>query len=96
MSTQATSSDQITIAKGEQQYHNDNHSPSKNTGTIWFRHDVVMLNGKEIGRIQVKERQINFGRLERRQIETVTICGDACVHGTQIDWLIRMHNLREQ
>lgn len=48
----------------------------------WYRHDVVTLNGKPIGRIQVKR---NNGRTEALTLSDIH---PGCVLGSNIDWLI--------
>lgn len=53
----------------------------------WCRHDVVCLDGREIGRVQVRQRW--YGRLGRR-IDVLTCdTGSAGVLGRNLDWLVR-------
>lgn len=57
-------------------------------GCKW-RHDVVRLNGREIGQIQV---QCIFHRGPRmpERVECLTMTPDgACVIGPNVDWLAR-------
>jgi hypothetical protein len=44
------------------------------------RRDRVLLDGLEIGRIQT--------RRAAQRTEVLTICGDSCVKGHDIDWLV--------
>lgn len=56
-------------------------------GRKW-RHDIVRLNGREIGRIQVR-RIFRRGRMPER-VECLTLAPDgACVMGSNVDWLAR-------
>lgn len=55
----------------------------------WYRHDKVMLDGREIGRIQVRRRN--------KRTETITLGPDpsgspngGAVLGSDIDWLLRI------
>lgn len=47
----------------------------------WFRHDRVLLNGCEIGRIRT--------RRAKDRIEITTILGNLYTIGYDVDWLIR-------
>lgn len=50
----------------------------------WYRHDAVLLDGKEIGFIQVKRRN------KRTESITCTPGNDhRCVLGTDVQWLVR-------
>ena len=46
----------------------------------WCRRDQVLLNGEEIGRVQVRKG--------RSGTEITTIAGDSFISGYQIDWLV--------
>ena len=47
----------------------------------WSRHDRVLLNGCEIGKIQTRRR--------RDRIEVLTITGNIFTPGYDVDWLVR-------
>lgn len=47
----------------------------------WCRHDRVLLDGSEIGKIQTR-------RAEDRK-EFLTINGNLCTDGYDVDWLVR-------
>lgn len=48
----------------------------------WYRHDVVTLNGREIGRVQRRRRNGRF--------DTITLgLGTTCVLGQDVAWLVR-------
>lgn len=47
----------------------------------WARHDRVLLNGYEIGKIQT--------RRGRDRIEVITFTGNVCTLGYDVDWLVR-------
>ncbi len=46
----------------------------------WCRHDRVLQNGYEIGKIQT--------RRGRDRIEVITITGNTCAPGYDVDWLV--------
>ena len=46
----------------------------------WCRHDRVLLNGHEIGKIQTRKG--------RGRTEVLTIAGNVYVMGHDIDWLV--------
>lgn len=77
------------IVRGTVQWVNGNHHPCRQTGTIWYRHDTVICDGRLLGGyIQVKERRVRFGRLNRKQVEMVTAHDGHCAMGCNVDWLI--------
>jgi hypothetical protein len=47
----------------------------------WYRHDVVTLNGREIGRIQTRRRNGRFSTLTAG-------LGSTCVLGSDVAWLV--------
>ena len=47
----------------------------------WCRHDRIMLDGHEIGKIQT--------RRARARTEILTIAGNVYVKGHDVDWLIK-------
>jgi hypothetical protein len=47
----------------------------------WCRHDRVLRNGYEIGKIQT--------RRGRDRIEVITITGNVCTPGYDVDWLVQ-------
>ncbi|HEY9232841.1 MAG TPA: hypothetical protein VIS78_11865 [Blastocatellia bacterium] len=46
----------------------------------WCRHDRVLLNGEEIGRIQT--------RRGRSRIEVITVAGNVYTMGYDVEWLV--------
>lgn len=46
----------------------------------WCRHDRVLLNGAEIGRIQT--------RRGRNRIEVITVAGNVYTMGYDVEWLV--------
>jgi hypothetical protein len=46
----------------------------------WCRHDRVLLNGTEIGRIQT--------RRGRNRIEVITVAGNVYTMGYDVEWLV--------
>jgi hypothetical protein len=59
----------------------------------WCRHDMVYLDGREIGFVQVRRRW--FGKRLGHRIESLTCdTGSACVMGCQLDWLVRWTGAR--
>ena len=84
----------FTYRRGKRVYSRADHAFDRETGTIWHRHDRVVVDGMELrGFIQVKERRrIVFGRdLGGTRIEVVTCFCQACVHGSNPEWLIRQN-----
>lgn len=80
----------FTIQKGEQIYVNDNHHPDRVTGTIWYRHDKVIVDGKPLeGHIQVKYFRLRIlGRdMKQNRTEVHTGVGGYCVRGSYPEWL---------
>jgi hypothetical protein len=57
--------------------------PGKKVRTFrgWCRRDRVLLDGREIGRIQIRRAP--------SRTEVFTICGNNCVIGHDVDWLVR-------
>lgn len=53
----------------------------------WYRHDVVKVGDREIGRIQTRRKY--FGKRIGHRIETITLnTSGACVVGRQVEWLV--------
>ncbi len=57
----------------------------------WYRHDVYLYNGKEIGRVQVRNRY--FGKRIGSRIEAVTCVGNNAVLGRDVNWLCKQNGL---
>ncbi|MGH9762606.1 MAG: hypothetical protein ACREDR_09630 [Blastocatellia bacterium] len=47
----------------------------------WCRHDKVLLDGHEIGRIQTRRAS--------NRTEFITVAGNAYVPGYDVDWLVQ-------
>lgn len=84
----------FTFLRGERIYSRADHAFDRETGTIWYRHDRVVVDGEELeGFIQVKERRrIIFGRdLGGTQLEVTTCFRQTCVQGSNPKWLMRQN-----
>ncbi len=84
----------IEIREGQKQYVNGNHHPCRQTGTIWYRHDTVAVDGVPLeGFVQVKEsRLVILGRdMKQNRIEVMTCFRAACVLGRDPSWLVRVN-----
>ncbi len=95
--------DRVYTKRGEKIYINGNHHPCRQTGTIWYRHDKVVIrwsDGTEQileGVIQTKERKPR-GVAHRIGIRTEvsTVFGNWSVPGSQTDWLLKMNNINTE
>ena len=54
----------------------------------WYRHDVVTLDGTEIGRIQVRRRN------KRTDTTTASSIHAGAVLGRQVEWLLSQAGVR--
>lgn len=93
MSSSDSTGPSIRIKPGEVSYINDNGHPCHETGTIWYRHDKVYVDGKLLlGGIQVKARKpLGIGRRLPVQIEASTYFEHMCVLGRNVRWLHKMN-----
>lgn len=92
--------DRVYTKRGEKMYVNGNHHPCRQTGTIWYRHDKLILrlaDGKEQvleGMIQTKERKPRgIGSRLPKRIEVSTCFGQWSVPGASVEWLLKMNNI---
>ena len=73
--------EQVTIEAGERITTYTSTFPARR---YWYRHDLVKLDGRVIGRIQTRER---FGRVD---VMTTHDKSATCVIGKDTDWLVRL------
>lgn len=50
----------------------------------WYQHTVYKYQGKEVARIQTKQRYGKF-----RRTEVLTLSGQACVTGSNLAWAVK-------
>lgn len=58
----------------------------------WYRHDVYSYNGKEIGRVQVRNRY--YGKKIGSRIDTLSITENHGVQGFNLRWICEQSGLR--